>query len=275
MQVNKAQYMVMALLCIIFSGCAVHPTVRDQERSLQGIIGDIRFPGPASEYLLDRSALVFAGKDVSLVATYRYDEKDGDVYNFEGNADSLSMATALSTDGYFLTTAHSVDSNEVVVCYMSKGEIQRGPARILLELPEIDVALIKADIDCKFCFDLTNSDIPIGHKVLTYGGPQGVVAGGSVQKIKKGTLERESIEIPYEKIKTSLAIGRGGSGSPIIDLDGQLHGICTDGWHGLLPKLIGGYVTNGMKPSFSYLRSIIEQDRKFSASMMADAKLVD
>lgn len=267
LRTKKAPYIEIAMLCIFLTGCAVHPTARDQERSLQNINGDVRFTGSISEYLLERSALILAGKDVELEATYnKYDEKEGGEYIFKGHGPvNVSMAAALSNDGYFLTTAHSVDSNGITICYMAKGQIQHGHGRTIFKCPEIDVALVKADIKCEHWFDLNMINTPIGLKVLSHGGVQGDVAGGTVRRITRGTILRESIEIPFEKLKTSLPIGKGGSGSPIIDLDGQFHGICTDVWQGLLFKLLG-YVTNVVKPSSSFLISTIEQDRKINVS---------
>ena len=271
LRIKEIYYVGLAFLFAFLSGCAVHPTAQDQERSLQKIIEDVRFNDPIGEYLIERSALIIGGKDLELEAVYnKYKGKEGGEYNFKLHGDRLesaSMAAALSEDGYFLTTAHSVDSKEITVCYMAEGQVQHGRGRLVIVCPDIDVALIKANVKCLHWFELDTVNTPVGLKIVSHGGVvSGNVAGGSVRRITRGAFLRESIEIPFEKFKTSLPIGRGGSGSPIVDLDGQFHGICTDAWHGMIFKLLG-YVTIGVKPSYSFLESIIEEDRKLRVSI--------
>lgn len=93
--------------------------------------------------------------------------------------------------------------------------------------PELDIALLKADVGSSFLPLGDSNDIKIGENVLALGSPlllEGTVTKGVISGIRKIGK--------YQVIQTDTSINKGNSGGPLVNISGQVIGICTFGLKG-------------------------------------------
>lgn len=128
-------------------------------------------------------------------------------------------------DGYILTNHHVIDGAETPVVKLYNG--REFDAKIIGSDASTDVALLKIDSgDLKLeALELgTTKDLKVGQWVLAFGAPfnlEHTVTAGIVSA--KGRGEVGSQYVPF--IQTDVAINRGNSGGPLINMDGEAVGI--------------------------------------------------
>ena len=126
-------------------------------------------------------------------------------------------------DGYVLTNSHVVEGAKAVEVYID--EYRHYPAKVVGADPEIDVAVLKIDVD----FNLTavtvgNSDqIKIGDLVYAIGAPLFLRDSLSVGVV--GGLRRYITSGIQELIQLDLVLNPGNSGGPLYDLQGRVIGM--------------------------------------------------
>jgi serine protease Do len=130
----------------------------------------------------------------------------------------------ISTDGYVLTNHHVVaGADEVEVRLKDRREFT---AKVIGSDQQSDIALLKIDATGLPAATLGNSrDLKPGQWVLAIGSPFGLeysVAQGIVSATGR-SLTNDQRYVPF--IQTDVAINRGNSGGPLINLDGEVVGI--------------------------------------------------
>lgn len=131
----------------------------------------------------------------------------------------------ISEDGYILTNHHVIDAGESPVVKFYNG--REYDAEVIGSDASTDVALLKIDaegLDLKPLKIGTTKDLKVGQWVLAFGAPfnlEHTVTAGIVSA--KGRGEVGSQYVPF--IQTDVAINRGNSGGPLINLEGEVVGI--------------------------------------------------
>ncbi len=155
----------------------------------------------------------------------------------EPTASCLSMSAELAQevvgsgvviqDGYIVTNSHVLRNTEDLIVTFSSGEDVR--AVIVGSDPESDIALLKVETDIPTQpIELGNSDdLRVGEMVLSIGSPFALS-----QTVSLGIISyRDRICPDYsyiEKlIQTDAEINPGNSGGALVNLDGELVGMCT------------------------------------------------
>ena len=133
-------------------------------------------------------------------------------------------------DGHILTAFHVIrDMNQVDVILDSG---KRLPARVVGTAPQLDIALLHADIGNDELFPLPFGDsrsLQVGQKTLAIGNAIGLhntLTVGVVSAVGR-TVEGAPIELQEALIQTDSAINPGNSGGPLLDSAGQVIGINT------------------------------------------------
>jgi len=126
-------------------------------------------------------------------------------------------------DGYIMTNHHVVDgADEIIVRMADRREFQ---AELIGSDPLSDIALLKIDAKNLPTLKLGDSkSLQRGEWVVAIGSPfnfdQSVTAG---IVSAKGRGNNQQQYVPF--IQTDVAINRGNSGGPLINLDGEVVGI--------------------------------------------------
>jgi len=139
-------------------------------------------------------------------------------------------------DGYILTNHHVIEAaDEIIVRLADRREFE---AELIGsdETSDIAVLKIKADGDLPY-LKLGNSEkVKPGQWVMAIGSPfnfEQSVTAGIVSA--KGRTNRAQQYVPF--IQTDVAINRGNSGGPLLDMDGEVIGI--NSW---ILSSSGGYI---------------------------------
>ncbi len=145
----------------------------------------------------------------------------------------------ISKDGYILTNNHVVaEADEVIVSLHDQREFN---AEIVGTDEATDIALLKIDGENLTAAEFGDSDsLETGEWVLAIGSPFGLdhtVTAGIVSAKSRSIGGQSQQYIPF--IQTDVAINRGNSGGPLIDMEGRVVGInsqifsATGGYMGL------------------------------------------
>jgi serine protease Do len=155
-----------------------------------------------------------------------------------GEPDRMGTGSGFIYDpkGYILTNHHVIeDADEIVVRLADRREFE---AELIGSDETSDIAVLKinADEDLPY-LKLGNSDtVKPGQWVVAIGSPfnfEQSVTAGIVSA--KGRTNRAQQYVPF--IQTDVAINRGNSGGPLIDMDGEVIGI--NSW---ILSSSGGYI---------------------------------
>jgi S1-C subfamily serine protease len=132
--------------------------------------------------------------------------------------------------GHIVTNFHVVDGADIA--YVSFGDRDDSPARLVGAAPEKDLAVLKIDIDPARLRPLplgTSSDLEVGLKALAIGNPFGLdhtLTTGIISAL--GREIESSTGLPIKDvIQTDAAINPGNSGGPLLDSSGKLIGVHT------------------------------------------------
>jgi serine protease Do len=141
-----------------------------------------------------------------------------------------------SDDGYILTNHHVVeDADEIIVRMADRREFE---AELVGSDESSDIAVLKIDADEKLPFlHLGESEtLKAGQWVAAIGSPfnfEQSVTAGIVSA--KGRTNRAQQYVPF--IQTDVAINRGNSGGPLLNMEGEVVGI--NSW---ILSSSGGYI---------------------------------
>lgn len=129
----------------------------------------------------------------------------------------------IEKDGYIMTNHHVVeDADEIIVRLADRREFE---AELIGSDPLSDIALLKIDAKGLPTLGLGNSDaLRPGEWVVAIGSPfnfEQSVTAGIVSA--KGRSTNQQQYVPF--IQTDVAINRGNSGGPLLNMDGQVVGI--------------------------------------------------
>jgi len=129
----------------------------------------------------------------------------------------------IEADGYIMTNHHVVEgADEIIVRLADRREFE---AQLIGSDPLSDVALLKIDANDLPTLKLGDSDVlRPGEWVVAIGSPfnfEQSVTAGIVSA--KGRSTNQQQYVPF--IQTDVAINRGNSGGPLLNLDGEVVGI--------------------------------------------------
>jgi len=129
----------------------------------------------------------------------------------------------IEADGYIMTNHHVVEgADEIIVRLADRREFE---AELIGSDPLSDVALLKIDASNLPTLTLGDSDaLRPGEWVVAIGSPfnfEQSVTAGIVSA--KGRSTNQQQYVPF--IQTDVAINRGNSGGPLLNLDGEVVGI--------------------------------------------------
>ena len=134
----------------------------------------------------------------------------------------------ISPDGYIVTNAHVVDSASKLVVILAGGEEVEAT---LVGVDDVtDLAVLKIDKKNLTSISLGDSaKARVGETVLAIGNPMGQELYGSVSKgIISATNRQVTIDgHVYTMLQTDTAINAGNSGGALVNLKGELIGICS------------------------------------------------
>ena len=129
----------------------------------------------------------------------------------------------IEADGYIITNHHVIDgADEIIVRLADRREFE---AELIGSDPQSDIALLK--IDARELPTLKFGDskaLKTGEWVAAIGSPFGfeqTVTAGIVSA--KGRANNSQQYVPF--IQTDVAINRGNSGGPLLNMDGEVVGI--------------------------------------------------
>ncbi|MGO9018115.1 MAG: S1C family serine protease [Syntrophobacteraceae bacterium] len=135
----------------------------------------------------------------------------------------------LREDGLIITNSHVVSGAQDIRVVLSDG--RRLEARITASDSNDDLAVIKVDIGDKplKAIALGDSDtLKVGQRVLAVGNPFGLgqtLTSGVVSMTGRTIRDHETVL--RNLIQTDAPINPGNSGGALINLDGELVGLCT------------------------------------------------
>ena len=191
------------------------------------------------------------------------------VENGRGFADRvIGSGFFIDRRGYLVTNNHVIEKHvdpkyqgfSKVYIKMSDDPDTRIPAKVIGWDPALDLALLKAEINPLYVFNLgSSSDINIGEKIYAIGSPVGLektMTSGIVSAFDRKLFSVASV------LQIDAAINTGNSGGPIIDSAGNVQAVVFAGmldFEGLnfaIPveylKLILPYLYNGGKIEHSW-----------------------
>ena len=138
---------------------------------------------------------------------------------------SLGTGFIISTDGYILTNHHVIDgADDIHVQLSDRRELS---ATLVGSDAETDVALLKVKQSRLPALQLgKSSTLKPGQWVVAIGSPFGFdhsVTAGIVSAVGRSSQIAGQQYVPF--IQTDVAINRGNSGGPLLDIDGKVVGI--------------------------------------------------
>ena len=133
----------------------------------------------------------------------------------------------IDTAGYVITNDHVVQGATEIHVTLADGTVY--PAKVANGDPLRDLALLKLTSDRTdfpiIHFDL--SGVPAaGDQVLTAGFPLGLELSGPLS-FTRGIVSAVRVIANLNYIQTDAAINAGNSGGPLVNLAGQVVGVCT------------------------------------------------
>ncbi len=224
----------------------------------------------AVAYVWRRTALLLDGDAILSFHNTRIDREKGVVsatVKAKSRNDSgfaVGTACAISRDGYYLTAAHSVDSEPTHLLVGDEKGARKVRARLIWKGPndEPDLALIHAPVTCKQFFPLARPEaISPGLRVLTdgYGSFKSNPAGGKILKRGAGEASR------WLEFHHDAPFVMGDSGGPVVDENGRLLGVSSAirfGFHRVVGRpILSGYRCQAYGPDPDWIRDLIAKDR--------------
>lgn len=229
---NRIAACLMSLGLLLFAASPVRAQLPD----FTGLVSDVA-PGVVS-VMATRTA------DAQLRANPDLDDQDAQMQEFfrrffgapgmpgrpgttpmPRDRTSLGSGFIISADGYILTNHHVIDgADEIHVQLTDRRELA---ATLVGSDAETDVALLKVDEKRLPALALgQSSTLRPGQWVVAIGSPFGFdhsVTAGIVSAVGRSSQMVGQQYVPF--IQTDVAINRGNSGGPLLDIEGKVVGI--------------------------------------------------
>ena len=137
----------------------------------------------------------------------------------------------ISKNGYIVTNHHVIadlvdkksEGFSRLFIKLAEDSDTRIPAKVIGYDPEVDLALIKTEVDAPFVFSLGSSaDLDVGDKVYAIGSPVGLertLTSGIVSATDRKLFTLGSV------MQIDAAVNQGNSGGPCIDENGNVQAI--------------------------------------------------
>jgi serine protease Do len=161
----------------------------------------------------------------------------------------------VESDGYIITNHHVIDgADQIVVRMADRREFE---AELIGSDAQSDIALLKVDAEDLPTLELGDSkSLRPGEWVVAIGSPfnfdQSVTAG---IVSAKGRSTNQQQYVPF--IQSDVAINRGNSGGPLLNMDGEVVGI--NSW---ILSSSGGYIGLSFSIPIETANSAVEQLRE-------------
>jgi Do/DeqQ family serine protease len=144
---------------------------------------------------------------------------------------SLGSGVIVTSDGVIVTNNHVIKGSGTADIRIVLSDKREFGARVLLEDPKTDLAVLKIDTEKPIEFAYLEFDdadaVEVGDIVLAIGNPFGVgqtVTQGIISAQTRGEIGRSEEQV---FLQTDAAINPGNSGGALIDMRGRLVGINT------------------------------------------------
>ncbi|MBQ4061833.1 MAG: trypsin-like peptidase domain-containing protein [Christensenellaceae bacterium] len=136
----------------------------------------------------------------------------------------------ITEDGYIATNAHVIDDADILKVVMSDDEIYE--AKLVGIDSDTDLAVIKIEAQGLKKAEIgTSNDLKVGQYVMAIGNPGGLEFSSSVTLGIASSVDRPLAlsETGYTMttIQTDASINPGNSGGALVNLKGQVVGICS------------------------------------------------
>lgn len=137
----------------------------------------------------------------------------------------------ISKDGYIVTNHHVIadlvdkksESFSRLYIKLAEDSDTRIPAKVIGYDPEVDLALIKTEVDAPYVFSLgSSSDLDAGDKIYAIGSPVGLertLTSGIVSATDRKLFTLGSV------MQIDAAVNQGNSGGPCIDANGDVQAV--------------------------------------------------
>ena len=141
------------------------------------------------------------------------------------NSEVQGSGIVVSKDGYIVTNDHFFQDSEDVIIRFSNGITLN--AKIMKRAPEHDLSLLKVDVD-------EISALPINHRTIDVQNGAEVFVLGTTQSqqleqsVNKGLVTAINDSAEVRSFQTDIRIGLGNSGSPLINMNGEIIGIISE-----------------------------------------------
>ena len=156
-------------------------------------------------------------------------------YGNRGTVGTIELAgegsgVILTQDGYIATNAHVIDGAELLKVMLADGEVYQ--AELIGSDPDTDLALLKIDAMGLDAAEIGDSDsLETAETVMAIGNPGGSEYANSVTL---GIVSAKNRQLDYigggytlDMIQTDAAINPGNSGGALVNMQGEVVGICS------------------------------------------------
>jgi S1-C subfamily serine protease len=135
---------------------------------------------------------------------------------------SHGSGVVVSKGGYIVTNHHVVDTSKTIEIQFSNGMILTGD--VLGSSEKYDLALIKVNVSglTALPISMTTSTVEIGEEVFAVGAPGDSELG---QSVTKGIVSGKRVLEDVKAFQTDTKVSPGNSGSPLINMKGEVIGI--------------------------------------------------
>jgi serine protease Do len=184
----------------------------------------------------------------------RYFDIPGNPQYGQPDRRGLGSGFIFESDGYIITNHHVIEgADQIIVRLADRREFE---AEIIGSDAQSDIALLKIDADKLPALQLGESEsLKPGEWVVAIGSPfnyEQTVTAGIVSA--KGRSNGTQQYVPF--IQTDVAINRGNSGGPLLNMEGEVVGI--NSW---ILSSTGGYIGLSFSIPIETARNTVEQLR--------------
>jgi len=181
--------------------------------------GESKIEVPELESAIDGTVMVWVNRGIKLVGNVGVPDR------------GIGSGFFIDPEGYVLTNYHVIESM-VDTTYQGYSRLfvkvddetgDRIPARVIGWDRNLDLALLKTEMEVPYVFTYSNEKIPaLGSAVYAIGSP-----GGLTKTLTSGTVSAyaRSIQPIAGSLQIDVPINPGNSGSPLLNGDGEVIGV--------------------------------------------------
>ncbi|MBI4305765.1 MAG: trypsin-like peptidase domain-containing protein [Chloroflexi bacterium] len=256
-----------------FSGFGSTSLTPSQFRSVVGCIpGLVLIPSP--ETLVDAELKPFFPEDVRAKATAAADKVRASVVFLDLSKEATASGFVISKDGLILTNNHNIEgkNGENVIVWLVGG--RSFPAKVLASIKQPDIALLKIDAPPDLMPVTIGSSLSLqpDQPLIVVGNPGGI--GNWIASLGKFVKVSPAIDTtgnPVREFAATTPSMKGSSGSPVLNLDGQVVGVI---WGGEDPEGKRGAGEPPKPSSSAILEYLVARDHALAVGIEEAMKLV-